>query len=79
MTLELSGTDDAGLEQIELAAAVHLAFHEFELDDLPFGLAIGPGRCDRGVDGRLVFDDTVGELGDQARSCPIQPGLEISQ
>src|SRR5258707_6666895 len=47
MVLELAGADDAGLEQVELTAAIHLAFDELELGDLSLGLAIGPGRGDR--------------------------------
>jgi|SoiMetStandDraft_5_1073268.scaffolds.fasta_scaffold157706_2 hypothetical protein len=38
----LSGADDTGLEEIKLPAAVHLAFHELELGDLTFGLAVRP-------------------------------------
>jgi hypothetical protein len=34
------------LEQIDLAAAVHLPFDEFELCDLALGLAIRPLRDD---------------------------------
>jgi hypothetical protein len=30
----LTGTDDTGLEEVELSSAVHLALHELELGDL---------------------------------------------
>jgi hypothetical protein len=56
--LVLSGThgpDETRFEQVELSAAVHLALYELELGDLAFGLAIGPGRCDRHADGGLIF------------------------
>jgi hypothetical protein len=36
------GADEASLEQVELAAPVHLALDEFQLGDLTLGLAIGP-------------------------------------
>ncbi|TWB33857.1 hypothetical protein FBZ90_12923 [Nitrospirillum pindoramense] len=36
------GTDDAGLEEVKLSAAIHLAFDEFELGDLAFGLGSSP-------------------------------------
>lgn len=36
------GRREAGLEEIDLSPAVHLAFDELELGDLPFGLALGP-------------------------------------
>jgi hypothetical protein len=43
MVSVLSGADDTGLEQVDLSAAVHLAFDELELGDLAFGLAVRPG------------------------------------
>ena len=57
----LSGADDTGLEEIKLPAAVHLAFHELELGNLAFGLAVRPRQCDGGTDGCLVFCDAIGE------------------
>ena len=36
----LCGTDDASLEQVELPAAIHLAFDELEFCDLSLGLAV---------------------------------------
>ena len=38
----LPGSDDAGFEEVKLAAAVHLAFDEFGLGDLSFRLTVGP-------------------------------------
>ena len=61
MACRLLGTDDAGLEEIQLSATVHLALDELELGDLAFSLAIRPRRCDSGADGFLIFDDAVGE------------------
>lgn len=43
VVLSLTGTDDAGLEKIEVPTAIHLAFDELELRDLPLGLAVRPG------------------------------------
>jgi len=39
----LHGADDAGLEEIEVSAAIHLAFDKLELRDLPLGLPVRPG------------------------------------
>ena len=36
---DLSNGNDAGLEEVDLSATVHLAFHELEFGDLAFGLA----------------------------------------
>jgi hypothetical protein len=43
VTPELTGTDDASFEQIEISTAVHLALHKLELGDLTFRLAVRPG------------------------------------
>jgi hypothetical protein len=61
MMSTLAGADDAGLEQIELAATIHLALDELEFGNLSLGLAVRPRRRDRRADSRLVFDDAVGE------------------
>jgi transposase len=55
MAIGRRGADHAGLEEVDFTSAVHLTFHELELSDLSFGLAVGPGRGDRRTDGRLVF------------------------
>ena len=55
MVSKLTGADDAGLEQVELTAAIHLSFDHLELGDLSLGLAIGPGRGDRRADSRLCL------------------------
>src|SRR3546814_1678532 len=38
----VSWSEEAGSEQIELCAAVHLALHELQPGDLPFGLSVRP-------------------------------------
>jgi hypothetical protein len=43
--------DQAGLEEIDLPSAIHLAFDELELSDPTFGLLIRPRQDDRGADG----------------------------
>lgn len=39
-------TDEAGLQEVELSAAVYLAFDELELGDLPLRLTVRPTRSD---------------------------------
>jgi len=36
----LSGANDAGLKEVDLPSAVHLAFYKLELGDLPLCLSI---------------------------------------
>jgi acyl-coenzyme A synthetase/AMP-(fatty) acid ligase len=40
------GTEQPRPKEIKLTASVHLPLDKFELGDLPFGLAVGPGLCD---------------------------------
>lgn len=54
------------LEQVNFPSAVHLSLHELEFGDLPLGLAVGPGRNDRGGDSGAVFDHAIGEGCDEA-------------
>ena len=42
MPRSLGCAEEAGLQQVELAAPIHLAFDELQLGDLAFGLAVGP-------------------------------------
>jgi hypothetical protein len=44
----LIGPDDAGLKQIDFAAAIHLAFHELELGDLTLSLTVPVVDADHG-------------------------------
>jgi hypothetical protein len=67
----------AGLKQVELGASVHLTLDQFELGDLALGLSVGPRRRDRGVDGSLVLEDTVGKRRDEACTCSLQPWFKI--
>jgi DNA replication protein DnaC len=69
--------DQAGLKQVELGASVHLTLDQLELGDLALGLSVGPRRRDRGVDGSLVLDDTVGKRRDEACACSFQPWVKI--
>jgi hypothetical protein len=56
-----SSSDQASFEQVDFRASIHLPFHEFELGDLAFGLAVGPVRRDGGADRALVLRDAVGK------------------
>ena len=63
-------------EQIELRATVHLAFDEFELGDLAFGLTVGP-RFDDGVaDSITISADPVGKRGEKTGAGVIDPRME---
>ncbi len=66
----LCRSQEASAEQVELGAAVHLPFDEFELGDLTFSLAIGPG-LDHGCG-----DCPAARIRDQAESrgaAPVHP------
>ncbi len=43
MASQISGADDACLQQVDFAPTIHLAFNELQLGDLPLGLTIRPG------------------------------------
>ena len=43
MVSGIGKADDAGLQEIDLAPAVHLALDELELGDLSLGLTVRPG------------------------------------
>jgi hypothetical protein len=66
---------EAGTQQVELGAPIHLPFDELELGDLTFGLAVGPRLGHRCGDGSLIGDDafaegredTAGSIGDPGR------------
>jgi hypothetical protein len=47
--------------EINLRAAAHLPFDQFELGDLAFGLAVRPGGGDRGANGGFVFSHTIAD------------------
>jgi hypothetical protein len=59
MELGIVESDNPGLQKVDFAPAVHLALDQFELGDLPLGLAVRPFRTGCGTDRRLVFDDAV--------------------
>jgi hypothetical protein len=48
-------------EQVQLGAAVHLPFDEFELGDLTFGFAVGPGLGHGCGDRAAIGDDACAE------------------
>jgi len=50
--------DRASAQEVDLAAAVHLALDELEFGDLTLGLAVGPGLDDGGPRGCLVVPNT---------------------
>jgi hypothetical protein len=43
MESDIDEPDNAGLQKIDFAPAVHLALDQFELSDLPLGLSVRPG------------------------------------
>ena len=49
-----AGVREASLKKIDIRAAVHLAFDEFELGDLPFRLTVRPSLRESGTDGRTI-------------------------
>jgi hypothetical protein len=55
MTWPLSQAHDAGLEEVEVSATVHLTFDELQLADLAFGLPVGPLQGDCRLDRGFVF------------------------
>lgn len=67
------------MEQVEVSAAVHLAFDELKLADLTFGLPVGPWQGDRRLDRRSVFGYAVGERGDEAESGFADPDVKLSE
>ena len=71
MMVGSSRSDQARFEQIDLGAAVHLAFDELEFGDLAFGLAVGPWLRNRGPDGGLVPVDAGRERRDEAGSASV--------
>src|SRR5690349_1343695 len=72
---------DALAQEIEVGAAVHLALEEFETRDLPFGLALAPGRGEGRLNRRQIPAHPLGKGGkfwDLARVCRFQPGRQVS-
>lgn len=59
--LELSGSNQPCLQKVDLRPSIHLPFHQFELRDLPLGLAVRPWLGDGGTDGGLVVGDATRE------------------
>src|SRR5262249_37947445 len=70
---------EAAQEEVELAAAIHLALDELQPGHLPFGLPIRPrqrqGRYHRGVVATHEGGDAA-ELGDATRFCRSQPAVK---
>jgi hypothetical protein len=54
------------LEEVEVSAAIHLAFDELQFADLAFGLAVGLRQGDCRLNRCFVFGHPVGERGDKA-------------
>src|SRR5579863_3798304 len=70
--------NDAGLQEIDVAAPVHLALDELEIANLSLSLPVGPYRFDGSGDGGLVFRHAVGERGEEATLGAVEPGVEFS-
>ena len=77
MTLSSRQADDARLEEIEFSSPVHLTLDQLELADLPFGLAVGPTRGERGAHRCFVLRDAVRQRGNEAGLGVLDPGLDF--
>ena len=55
----LTRRNEASTEEIEVAAAIHLPPHEFELGDLALRLAVRPGLCQGCGDRGLIGSDAL--------------------
>jgi hypothetical protein len=77
MTWPLSQAHDAGLEEVEVSATVHLTFDELQLADLAFGLPVGPLQGDCRLDRGFVFGHAAGECRDEAGLGSADPGLQV--
>ena len=76
MQLPTFGTDQSGLEQVNLCATVHLALHELELCDLAFGLSVRPWQSNCGSHRCLLFLNAIAERGDEALASLFDPRRE---
>jgi hypothetical protein len=74
---KLGGADQPGLQKIDFRPSVHLAFHQLELRDLSFGLAVRPRLGDGGTDRGFVPNDAAGKGRDQADTGRGNPWIEI--
>src|SRR3546814_9761864 len=72
-TLFRSWSEEAGSEQIELCAAVHLALHELQPGDLPFGLSVRPRLGQGRADGGSIGGDAFPERTEQAAGGVLDP------
>jgi hypothetical protein len=70
MTCGSCCTEQSGLQEIEVAPSIHLAFHQLELRDLPLGLTVRPRLCDSSPDGGSVSGDPDTERRDHVRETP---------
>jgi ethanolamine ammonia-lyase large subunit len=77
MTWPLSQAYDAGLEEVEVSATVHLTFDELQLADLAFGLPVGPRQGDCRLDRGFVFGHAAGECRDEASLGSADPDLRV--
>src|SRR3546814_20880119 len=72
-TLFRSWSEEAGSEQIELCAAVHLALHELQPGDLPFGLSVRPRLGQGRADGGSIGGDAFPARTEQAAGGVLDP------
>src|SRR3546814_19460193 len=76
-TLFRSWSEEAGSEQIELCAAVHLALHELQPGDLPFGLSVRPRLGQGRAAGGSIGGDAFPERTDQAAGGVLAPRGQV--
>ena len=69
---------DAGLEQVEIPSAIHLAFDHLQLVDLPLGLGVGPSGGNCGSDGDMIPGEPARERGQEAGCRTVEPSNAAS-
>lgn len=73
MTFGLHGADQAGFEQVNLGAAIHLSLGHFESVDMPLGLSVRPRFGDSSADSGSIPYDATSERSDQTSARRLDP------
>ncbi len=71
---------NASSEQVEAGVTIHLAFDQFQSVDLPFGLAVAPGRGESGVYRAAVFRQPGSKRFHRRHAAPAgldEPGIQF--
>src|SRR3954447_19700653 len=59
-------SDQSGLQEVEMASAVHLTLHQLEFRNLAFRLTVRPRQRDRRTNSRLILGNAIDERGHEA-------------